>query len=62
MTKIISILLLLVTLIALSGCFVRTGPTYRSRGQASSRNCPPAHHWDGYGCVHNGNGKHKGHR
>lgn len=22
--------------------------------------CPPAHHWDGYGCRHNGNGNGNG--
>ncbi len=38
----------------LSGCIVRTG----SRRQASTgrRACPPAHHWNGYACVHNGRG------
>lgn len=56
--RIIAILLLL-TLATLTACFVRTGPAYRSRGQ-QSRACPPAYHWDGYACVHNGNGKHKG--
>jgi hypothetical protein len=51
------ILTLLAALI-LSGCFVQT----RGRSHASSarrRDCPPAHHWDGGGCVHNG--KAKGH-
>jgi hypothetical protein len=58
-----SILILFVVVFALfasvAGCVVRTGPSYRTR---QARSCPPAHHWDGYGCVHNGNGKHKGHR
>jgi hypothetical protein len=56
--KILSILIILLTLATLVGCVVRTGPAYRTR---QTRSCPPAHHWDGYGCVHNGHGKHKGH-
>jgi hypothetical protein len=44
----------------LSGCIVRTN----SRRQASSgrsRACPPAYHWNGWECVHNGRarGHHK---
>jgi hypothetical protein len=61
--RLTSILILFVVVFALfasvAGCVVRTGPSYRTR---QARSCPPAHHWDGYGCVHNGNGKHKGHR
>ena len=57
--KILSMLLLLVTLGTLAGCFVRTGPAYETR-RGGGRSCPPAYHWDGYGCVHNGNGRHRG--
>jgi len=58
--KIVSIMILLIAIVALTACVVRSGPGYSSRQQ--SRSCPPAHHWDGYACVHNGNGhgKHKG--
>ena len=59
--KFVSILLLFAILSMALGCVVRTGPTYR-RGNGHSRACPPAYHWDGYACVHNGKGKHKGHR
>lgn len=54
--KILSILILLVTLGSLAGCLVRTGPTYTER-RGPERACPPAHHWDGYACVHNGRGR-----
>ena len=45
--------LILVTLVAapLAGCIVRTGP---ARGPGYARSCPPAHHWEGGACVHNG--------
>ena len=62
MMRVITLLLLLVTLTALSGCLIRTGPRYRSNGGQAVRSCPPAHHWEGGVCVHNGNGRHRGHR
>jgi hypothetical protein len=43
--------------LSLGGCIVHTHD--RSRSQRV-RSCPPAHHWDGYGCVHNGRAR--GHR
>jgi hypothetical protein len=43
----------------LGGCIVHTRGTPRGRASARSRDCPPAYHWDGGACVHNG--KHKGH-
>jgi hypothetical protein len=50
----------------LVGCIVRTHDHHHSRrhhhSHAKKRGCPPAYHWDGRGCVHNGRGKHKGHR
>jgi len=38
-------------LLSTSGCLIRT------RGNASARtaSCPPAHHYEGGACVHNGN-------
>ena len=58
--KILGIVLLFVTLASLAGCLVRTGPTYTERRGGGGRACPPAYHWDGYACVHNGNGRHRG--
>jgi hypothetical protein len=43
-----------------SGCLVRT---HNHRGPPSSArrgDCGPAHHWDGYRCVHNGHGRGNG--
>lgn len=63
MMRVITLLLLLVTFASLSGCLIRTGPRYRSNGGGQAvRACPPAHHWEGGVCVHNGNGRHRGHR
>jgi hypothetical protein len=39
----------------LAGCFVRTGPPRRTVVE-ERRECPPAHHWEGNACVHNGHG------
>lgn len=54
-------LLMIVGLVAtsLGACIVHTHGSSRSAVRA--RECPPAHHWDGYACVHNGRGhqKHK---
>lgn len=44
---------------SLTGCIVHTHNSSRSQA-VRSRDCPPAHHWDGRGCVHNGRAK--GHR
>jgi hypothetical protein len=59
-------LMMIVALLSLSlgGCIVRTRGHGHARGHshARSRDCPPAYHWDGRGCVHNGRGKAKGHR
>ena len=52
--------------VLLAGCLVRTGPNrHRGHSHAKQRraDCPPAHHWNGYRCVHNSNrGKGKGRR
>jgi len=38
----------------LTGCLVRTGP--QRTVVREQRSCPPAHHWEGNACVHNGHG------
>lgn len=53
MMRILSLLVLFVMLSSLAGCIIHTRGNARGRG---SRACPPAHHWNGYGCVHNGRG------
>ena len=53
MKKAMSLLLVLVMSAPLAGCLVRTGPRQSSRA-SYARSCPPAHHWDGGACVHNG--------
>lgn len=46
-----------------TGCFVQTRERRSSKAVIS---CPPAHHWDGGACVHNGKAKghhkHKDHK
>ena len=42
-----------------TGCFVQTTGRSSGASTARSRDCPPAHHWENGGCVHNG--KAKGH-
>jgi hypothetical protein len=51
-------LMMIVGLVAtsLGGCIVRTHNSSRSQA-VRTRECPPAHHWDGRGCVHNGRAK-----
>jgi hypothetical protein len=53
MKTIASAIATLTLITALSGCIIRTRGNARGNGR---RACPPAHHWDGYNCVHNGNG------
>jgi hypothetical protein len=47
-----------------TGCFVhRDHPGRHGNGhakKANKRDCPPAYHWNGGACVHNG--KAKGHK
>jgi len=47
--------ILLMFAFPLAGCFVRTGPPGRTVVE-ERRSCPPAHHWEGNACVHNGHG------
>lgn len=42
-----------------TGCIIRT----HSHGRGNSgrvASCPPAHHWEGGACVHNGRGRGNG--
>ncbi|HLL20860.1 MAG TPA: hypothetical protein VK427_01955 [Kofleriaceae bacterium] len=60
--------LVLVTLLAgpLAGCLIRSDRPHHNNSNANARrggnSCGPAYHWDGYKCVHNGNGRARGHR
>jgi hypothetical protein len=61
MKKALSYLLVLSMTLPLAGCLIRTGPRHgHSRSHSSARSCPPAHHWNGAACVHNGRAR--GHR
>ena len=46
--------MILIVAFPLAGCFVRTGPPQRT--VVERRSCPPAYHWEGNDCVHNGHG------
>jgi hypothetical protein len=50
-----SLLIVVAMTTSLGGCFVQTGPR-RGPVVERERECPPAHHWDGGECVHNGHG------
>jgi hypothetical protein len=56
MKALLSLSILFLVLASLSACIIRTGPRHNHRSQ-TVRSCPPAHHWDGYACVHNGRGR-----
>jgi len=51
MRRLMSLILVTVIAAPLAGCIVATGP---ARGGPVARSCPPAHHWEGGACVHNG--------
>jgi len=51
-------LLMLLVALLFSACFVQTRER-RTTSTVRTRSCPPAHHWEGGACVHNG--KAKGH-
>jgi hypothetical protein len=40
----------------LAGCFVHTRDQNRTVYR-ESKSCPPAHHWEGGACIHNGKAK-----
>jgi hypothetical protein len=46
------------------GCLVRSRNHHHHRGHSHARrnDCPPAYHWNGYKCEHNGRGHARGHR
>lgn len=50
-------MLVLALAIPATGCVVRTRTGSR---QSDVRSCPPAHHWEGGACVHNGGGRGNG--
>jgi hypothetical protein len=53
--KVFALMVLFMMFATLStGCLIRTRNHNRNRAY---RSCPPAHHWDGYSCVHNGRGR-----
>jgi hypothetical protein len=39
-----------------TGCLIRTHGHARGGSYSEARSCPPAHHWEGGECVHNGRG------
>ncbi|HEU4734042.1 MAG TPA: hypothetical protein VFT22_39390 [Kofleriaceae bacterium] len=51
--------LILCAAVLATGCFVQSTGRSSSASTARSRDCPPAYHWEGGACVHNG--KAKGH-
>jgi hypothetical protein len=59
MKKILPMVMVLAIAMPLAGCIVRTGPNHGHR-HSHARSCPPAHHWNGAACVHNGRAR--GHR
>jgi len=61
MKQLTLVLLFAIGASAFSGCIIDRRP-HRTVVHKEKRGCGPAHHWDGERCVHNGKGKHKGHR
>lgn len=59
MKVLISMMIAVVVSTSLAGCIVRTRPHHHHNSQRRVRDCPPAYHWDGGACVHNGRGKHR---
>lgn len=65
MKTIILMMIIAIMAASLGGCFVRTHDHSRHHSHSHARgrrDCPPAYHWDGRGCVHNGRGHARGHR
>jgi hypothetical protein len=67
MRNVISLSLLATILMSFSSCIVVPGPRYRyrthhrpHRAAVVRQGCPPAHHWNGFACVHNGRGNGRG--
>ena len=60
MRRIMSSILVLAMATPLAGCIVHEHTRSRTVVRENRRaSCPPAHHWEGGACVHNG--KAKGH-
>jgi hypothetical protein len=60
MKQAFSFVVLALMLSFLASCIIRSGPRHRHQSSRSSASCPPAHHWNGGACVHNGRAR--GHR
>lgn len=59
MRNVINVTLLLTVLVSASSCIIVPGPRYYRparvhRAAVIRPDCPPAHHWNGVACVHNG--------
>ena len=61
MRQVTLVLLLAIGASASTGCIIHSHDRRPQRGVVvkEKRSCPPAHHWEGGACVHNG--KAKGH-
>jgi hypothetical protein len=59
MKQLALIMLLAIGASTTTGCIVHRHPRQRTVVVKDKRSCPPAHHWEGGHCVHNG--KAKGH-
>jgi hypothetical protein len=59
MKQLFSMLILFFVMGTLSGCIIRTHGHHHNRG-TQARSCPPAYHWNGAACVHNGRGQGNG--
>lgn len=53
MQKLLTIVMVVLMTAPLGGCLIRTRP-HHSQRHSHARSCPPAHHWNGRACVHNG--------
>ena len=63
MKSLVSMMIVALLSTSLGGCLIRTHSHSHghSHSNVRSRDCPPAHHWNGRACVHNGRarGHHK---
>ncbi|HWO19656.1 MAG TPA: hypothetical protein VNO30_12805 [Kofleriaceae bacterium] len=62
MKAIASMMLVALASVSLGGCLIRTHGHSHHHSHVQRRDCPPAYHWDGRGCVHNGRGHVRDHR
>jgi len=54
--RVIITVLVLALVTPLAGCFVHSHDRNRTVVR-ESKSCPPAHHWEGGACIHNGKAK-----